>query len=542
MLRVVTVLSQEAMGELDSDSDYAASADSPVSVEDELPMLESQMPSRPSLFSCLPTETLLYIFSFAASRPIISFHPFLRWTADVSWREYVGVAPSLALVCKAWHALATEILYSDVVFTTVLQAPLLVRTLKTPGSDAYGRHVRSISLSCPILEQAAVDMLSRSLSAIVPLCPRLERLALRQEKFASLFPVHRTVNWMGFPFARIRTLTHLHLSDTNGYGPFDRFDFLAECTHVEALTISWPLCAAAPLVPPPVAMPHLRALTLIVVSPNVPPRAIAFDAPALRSLTLCIEGTPDADGEGTHRLEPVVMHLLRCYGHTLRRLHLSFLSRDPHDGRELDHLGAGDDQAFADLCPELEHLITYAGAPLNLRQHPTLKWIDVWVPSFALDTVLGDEYEQAHEHALLPGFLPARGTDRIALPALQGCRKLDISLAIFLELPAIVAPDAAVPPGEPYGVWAFGGLKVAQTRRAVAWAPADAARFAYDSDADSTYAYSSASEDPSEEYLSDGEEDVDRAVRDAYRAFVQSASQSVVQAEYYLEGSALNLL
>ncbi|TFY65978.1 hypothetical protein EVG20_g5110 [Dentipellis fragilis] len=513
------------------DSDDTTSTGSAVSVEDvdEPPLLESQgTQGPPSIFNRLPAETLLYIFSFAACRPMISFHPFLRWTADVSWREYAGVGSSLALVCKAWRALATEVLYSDVVFTTVLQVPLLFRTLKSPGSDAYGRHVRSISLQCPILEQTALDTLCRFLSAIVHLCPRLDRLVLSQEKFTSSY--RHDINYMGFPFARIRTLTHLHMTDTDAYGSFERVDFLAECINIESMTISWPLNVTIPLATPP-ALPRLRDLTLVVVIEDVPHHAVAFEAPALRSLTICMEGTPHADGE--HRIEPLVMHLLGCYGQTLRRLHLSFMSQIPECW---EFLGAGDDQAFVDLCPDLEHFITYAATPLNLRQHPTLKWIDVWVPSFALDPAHGGEHEYEHENensSLLPGFLPPRGSDRVALPALQGCRKLDISLAMFLELPFIIAPDSGVPPGEPYGVWSFGGLKVAQTRRAVTWLDP----FAYDSDADSTYSYSSASDDPPEEYLSDGEENVDRTVRNVFRALVESSAQSVQQAEYYLEGS-----
>ncbi|TFY52625.1 hypothetical protein EVG20_g10474 [Dentipellis fragilis] len=433
----------------------------------------------------IPVEIMRDIFALAASRPAVSWNPHLKWASDICWGSYVRTALALTQVCKSWHALGIEMLYGDVILDSMLQFPVFHRTL-TASSRDYGWLMRGLSISC-LVDDSADALVHEFFGEILDRCPRLERLSLSQEYQWNW----RQYDRIDFASTLAPNLTHLRLDDFAG--PFNNYAFLASCISLESLTASWPILSPFNRT---VVIPRLRDLTLILVGLKYRHDFLTFSLPSLQSLTICI--TDKQCQNQTSQLRKVISRLLSSYGQPLRRLHFNYMAWTD----DWDKLEDADDQAFIDMCPNLEHFITYTGGGLGLTHHPTLKYIDAWVPPFSLDGL-----DDAHD----PKSIFA--AEDATFPALQCCRTLDISLSMFMELPSVIAPHLAVSPTESYSRWTFGGLQIAQTAHAVTWA----SPFAYDSDEDEAYVYSSPSEDDfdsdsdgwaaSDDFSSDGEEE-----------------------------------
>lgn len=103
--------------------------------------------------------------------------------------------------------------------------------------------------------------------------------------------------------------------------------------------------------------------------------------------------------------------------------------------------------------------------------HSNLKWLDIWTLPF-----LADELDSAHESEIdLAGF-----------PALQGRRRLDISLSLFFELPVVMDPRAPLSDQFPSVTASLApGVDVVQTHHYVTWKVDDADIPYSESDTDS---------------------------------------------------------
>ncbi|KAA1477053.1 hypothetical protein DENSPDRAFT_567889 [Dentipellis sp. KUC8613] len=458
----------------------------------------------PNAFSCVATELLLLIFDFAARRPDISWNAHLRWAPDVYWCPYVSTAKSLSLVCKSWHVLATEVLYRNVILNSTPQFLLLYRTLATAIGDR-GRLVKSLSMTFSVSNPDVYKTIAKYLDNILQLCPRLKHLTFSQNELQlRIFTIFR---YSSFEVSEImsrvaQTLTSLRLDDGWAANSLNNAVFLQNCANVESMSILWPIHDAADAEPLP--FPRLHTLTLTMDSKTIGPSydLATFSLPALHTLTLSFVSKHIERRSHKNKPKQTILHLLSSHGNTLRRLHINFMPQLPRP--LLDYQsdlwrrfkGPGTDQEFIDLCPSLEHYITYTTSQLKLSHHPSLRYIDAWVPSFSLD----DTHEDPKTD-----FLGDSGT----FPSLESFRILDVSLSVFPELPFIISPDTLIPKDQHYAIWHFGSLPVAQTRHAVTWLE----HYEYNSDSDGSYVYSSPSYSSSSEEFSDSEESA--AVSDA---------------------------
>ncbi|TFY53539.1 hypothetical protein EVG20_g10069 [Dentipellis fragilis] len=466
-------------------------------------------PNSPSASSRVSMELLILIFDFAATRPGISWNAYLRWAPDVYWRPYVGTAKALTLVCKSWHEPAMEILYRGIVLNSVPSFPLLYRTLATSTGDR-GKLPRSLSMICPVSNVDIYAMTVRYLNKILRLCPNLKHVTFSQHEL--LAPVtfrYDPVGILSTMSLAAHRLTSLRLDDGWTVNSLNHVPFLQDCVNLETMSILWPVsvecCTGL------IALPRLHTLTLIVyggpssriITDTVhPPDDAVLSLPTLHTLTLSFECRPTNRVFRGARPKKTVLELLSSYGNTLRRFHLNIMPLLP-TGRLSGHLDdmwrdefkdVASDQEFIDLCPGLEHYITFTSRRLELSHHASLRYVDAWVPSFSLN----DTYEDPKTE-----FFGNSG----GFPSLVSFRILDVSLCVFSELPFIISPDTVIPKDEHYAAWHFGSLPIAQTQHAVTWLN----HYEYNSDSDSSYFYSSPSDSSSDEDPSDTAESVSDA-------------------------------
>ncbi|TFY78181.1 hypothetical protein EWM64_g5830 [Hericium alpestre] len=239
-----------------------------------------------------------------------------------------------------------------------------------------------------------------------------------------------------------------------------------------------------------ITLPRLRDLTLCILSnacPGLPPLSL----PSLQNLTFSLQykrfvtvgvlsdwTVPEGD---LHRIFTTV---LSAYGPLLRRLHLN-----PVDW----HRGWGDlvinNQLLLDYCPSLEHFITYAAGASKASHHPTLRWIDMWVPAERLNEPGSDI---AHDPTA------ACVQDATNFPALQNCRFLDLCLSPIADLPVLLSPRDPLPRDGSAVRWTLPPFRISQTHERVTWADP----YEYYSDSDSSYAPSSNEDEDSAEFWS----------------------------------------
>ncbi|KAA1477045.1 hypothetical protein DENSPDRAFT_844205 [Dentipellis sp. KUC8613] len=466
----------------------------------------------PSAVSRLMVEILIYIFDLAAGQPGIVWNANLLWSPDVCWKPFVYTAKSLALVCKAWHAPATEVLYRKAILTSTLNFPLLYRTLAVaPGNR--GQLVRSLSIAFHTSRHSPApnSLMHEYLDKILELCCNLKHLSFSEQALFSVYAPIIPQKPLSAQWDRLAQITHLRIDATREHSTLDRAQFLCACANLESLAVTWPASMAAPA-SEIITLPRLRALEVTGPSWGIEKR---LSLPALQSLTFCFSGIRLGEPEGAAaywRFRQNVFPLVEAYGCTLRRLHLNFLpDLPPSDRLELRHdlmryqlKGTTSDQGLIELCPNLEHYITYTTDRLDLSRHHSLRWIDVWVPSFSREDLLEDPR---------PDILDGN----VDLPRLESVRVFGGSLSAFPELPVIIAPDSRIPRDQAYATWSFGDVTLAQTRHGVTWLQQQD----YDSDADSSYTYSSPSEEPPEEFMSDSDEgEVAREIQSRLTDFI----------------------
>lgn len=102
-----------------------------------------------------------------------------------------------------------------------------------------------------------------------------------------------------------------------------------------------------------------------------------------------------------------------------------------------------------DLCPVLEHFIAPLSpyhSSLALRDHHNLKWVDIWLwPDDVQDECDNESVRRLVTH------------ESSSLPALQSCRRLDLSLNVFLDLPMMFPPRISSGLDHSPILWTLGG-------------------------------------------------------------------------------------
>ncbi|TFY67946.1 hypothetical protein EVG20_g3747 [Dentipellis fragilis] len=439
------------------------------------------------------------------------------------WRPYLRTAKSLALVCKSWHAPATEILYRKAILTSALDFPLLYHTLATaPGNR--GQFVRSLSMTFDISRhsQGSNRLMYEYFDKILGLCSNLKHLMISEQDLFSIYPpvsVEKPV----FPqWSRLAQIVELRLDASRDHSTLNFAEFLRICVNLESLAVTWP-DSMTETTSETITLPRLHALEVTGQSCGI---GRWLSLPALQSLTFCFSGVVEKDGHldsqaYAQEVRQIVMPLVEAYGQTLRRLHLNLMpifSPSHRLGCQYNltpgyqFKDAASDQEFIDLCPNLGHYITYTtGDRLDLSHHQSLRWMDVWVPPFDHDDLFEDPK---------PDILDSS----VDFPRLESFRILDGSLSVFPDLPIIISPDILIPREQIYATWSFSDAALAQTHHGVTWLN----EHNYDSDTDSWYTYSSPSEEPSEEFMSDSDEgEVGREIQSRLTDFIDEEGGSL---------------
>ncbi|RDB18558.1 hypothetical protein Hypma_000303 [Hypsizygus marmoreus] len=126
-----------------------------------------------SIISDIPNEVLRAIL-WLALPPNFLLDSSLERGPDSSWSRILRFKKSLVLVCRSWHAVGTEFLYSDVVFRRVGQIPAFLRTIH--ASPVFFAHrVRSMTFSALVPKKFAASFLTQS-QRIFELCPQLDHI------------------------------------------------------------------------------------------------------------------------------------------------------------------------------------------------------------------------------------------------------------------------------------------------------------------------------------------------------------------------------
>ena len=120
----------------------------------------------------LPPEILRAIFLFA--RPYIHQHsPSVTLGPNNPWLLSLRTKKALTLVCKAWSAPATAVLYDDVVIRRTGQIPPLTQTLVSSKRYNHADLVRSIRLDSCVVWKTCEDTMHKDLCEIMRRCTRL---------------------------------------------------------------------------------------------------------------------------------------------------------------------------------------------------------------------------------------------------------------------------------------------------------------------------------------------------------------------------------
>lgn len=340
--------------------------------------------------------------------------------------------------------------------------------------------IRSISIQVHI-PQGSVNIVQRYLDEIIIRCPRLKilRITIGATRFCD------TPTWAHWISSHLSDL-HVCVDHEEVFGVRPGFlKALASASSLARLTLSFPHTGSIvddnPLAytPVPLHLPSLRELSLLIYSQKdariVSAIVDGLVEPNISSLTICLVRPRYASDRNEYEdaSEHIFRILSRICAH-LRYLHLtdqtnqSIGRRDDgewHDIWNWETTWDNDDfQAILDLCTSLEHFIAPLSSDrpsLALRRHPALKWGDVWMWPSDVQDEEGDERTR---------WLVTDESSS-SFPALERCRKLDVSLNIFLNLPMMFSPRHSSTINAPL-YWTLGGsVKIVETSHVIKMSP-----------------------------------------------------------------------
>lgn len=468
----------------------------------------------------LPLEVQMRIFSPIATVSDVRLNMAYGWGLTPPWREAVRNARALTMVSRSWRNLCLPYLYSTIVFNSLTQLPAFVAALRSKPL-----------VLCPLIDRIVIRVLfpigatrlvQQYLDEIVARCPRLRSLHITIPQFSS----SKMPNWERWIFRASSQVSDLHIDACTGKNlEVDNGRLLkaiAQTTHLVSLTLSLPRDSELPPDPIALELPALCELQLFIQSEYnasmLADIARYMSVPVLRALTICLvpvcrtgQGINDDFDDVRRHIYIIISHL----SHELRYLHLADYFGDAKFSESNDWYDTEWTmwptevyQSYVEHCPRLEHFV----APLppgetqfSLSCSAALRWVDAWVPPFAIEGVKD----------VCVDLVRHDGEDdagvRRRYPALLGCRHLDSSLNIFVDLPTIFHPRSpSDSSNDTPTLWTVGGyVGVVETSQYVAAATGithasdlENADDGFNFDNDSDYLPSSTSED--EDGSSDG--------------------------------------
>ncbi|KAI1786965.1 hypothetical protein LXA43DRAFT_1184818 [Ganoderma leucocontextum] len=336
----------------------------------------------------LPQEILLAIFRFTQPPgPPYQHEPSISRGPRNPWLDSVKTKKALVLVCKAWSAPATELLYSDVVLRRMGQISALANTFRADRKRNIANLVRAIRVDmCVVLTHCAL-VVREDFEYILGRCKMLLSFGYTPHPHpdfsfpgydhacGSEVPTSPTAfnpTWIldlrhrraGSLLAQSLNsrLSTLHLGLTTYEGSFRPLaHILSSALHLTSLKlehfshglIAHPVDPSSPL--PDLVFPVLKTLSIYYVGTQ-------WTMPQLATLTCT-----DADHIPTS--------LLEAHGKQLKYLHFMY-TNTPQDLEAntalLPHL--------YELCPRISHLVVLIipeeRTTLSIHS-PTLRYLDI---------------------------------------------------------------------------------------------------------------------------------------------------------------------
>ncbi|KDQ55602.1 hypothetical protein JAAARDRAFT_195444 [Jaapia argillacea MUCL 33604] len=374
----------------------------------------------------LPPELLRGIFLLAlppncVTRPVLD-------SVSASWWPIASRGKqTLALVCKTWMAVGTEILYEHIAIRRPTQLPLLVRTMQLQNAD-FGRLVKTFTLCC-FIPYSWRTMFAKNLAILFSRYSHIQRLIISplweipSPDTLSQILCASTIN--------LASITHLEASADVVPGILD--SVLERCTNLRSLVLAVP---TGEMTPHRVHLPRLDTLRLSFLYYQKDGKLTSlmhWSMPRLTSLTICdYGGVTDA----------VLKEFLKSHGK-----HLQFL-QFPDVTCPRPNIDSG---PLISECPKLEHFVMPMVGIWPTR-HRSLMWFDVWAPCTSDFSLRNDGPVQSIERT--PSF-----------PAFKNFRLLDCSLLCVRDLPRIFPPDGLE--DEDSVEYDLVGLTVIQTRHSL---------------------------------------------------------------------------
>ncbi|KAJ7071954.1 hypothetical protein C8F01DRAFT_1361405 [Mycena amicta] len=365
----------------------------------------------------LPHEILLMIFrkclppSWMLVRELI---PDSLYATDLERKTF------LALVCKAWNRVASDLLYGNVHLRSVGQVVSFARALET--QSGLGPIVRHLELSC-FVPRGYRAIFEAETSRILDLCPRLGHLG---------FVPNFLIPTMVYQLPRMNpTITSLEFTPD-----VDFTIVLAALTQLcrGLRSLSLPFSETYRDTYPRLNFPVLEELRALVLVPVKSDRALSTPPPSLWNWSmpvlqrLWLVSRARASGNGSRESWLVCAPLfLDAFG-----TNISFLS--------LHVANLGEPIILRVRCPKLKHLVITTSywrsrAVPTVESHAGVRYLDVWCQWNA-------EMEPSRLH------LPDVHKLKSGFPCLVACRFLDASFIHSHRLPLEFPPGLPAFRGE----------------------------------------------------------------------------------------------
>ncbi|KAJ7074541.1 hypothetical protein C8F01DRAFT_1075975 [Mycena amicta] len=295
----------------------------------------------------LPNELLLLIMRNCVP-------PSWMLAAEGSIHSYdLAAKLALAMVCRRWNHVSTELLYNTVHLHRIGQLPAFVRSLE--GRPALRALVRHLQVSC-FVPQGYDTLFESEMRILLDLSPRIFTLAF------SPVLVRPNRRWR-FPALTSTNIVHLQLS--RHVGSEERIAALVSLSD-RLLSLDIPFS------PHPTVL-HLPVLADLQVDFDATEEMTSDDIwdwtmPALRRLWLTTNFRATSR-QPAHAVR-TALRLTRSYGEKLVFLSL------------LLHYTKGELQDILDQCPMLHHLVlspVLSSPATATLHHAQIRFIDIWV-------------------------------------------------------------------------------------------------------------------------------------------------------------------
>ncbi|EIM82195.1 uncharacterized protein STEHIDRAFT_114578 [Stereum hirsutum FP-91666 SS1] len=397
----------------------------------------------------LPFEIIVHIIRLcAATSDDVFLNPAFDWGFAPPWRKVTRTGGSLSRVSKGWRSLVLPILYSNIVLDSFTQLGSLLTTFNSQPSFCGLVRRLDLYLYIPVF---TAHITRQHLTKVVALCSSLRSMSCWFSGDGKLIRnLHEWEAWLETATPRLSDL-RINVIHRDFFRTSIRF--ICRVIHPTSMhnlvSLTLPFLSIISPAQEPLICPSLVKFQAMV-GPRAQASFVDFcrrsSFPGLRSLVVCLVSSWGGTKFDFDDYFVMMDKVLQSLGPQLSYLHLL-----QYDGKvRLDddlfdrEWGWADQdtkgyQGLLDLCPNLEHFVAPIAATddheafINIKSHKSLRWIDAWVPSFDIDTIPSS----------MPGLIPDDLRMR-SFPSLQGCRRLDISLLLFPDLPLIFPPHESL--------------------------------------------------------------------------------------------------